>query len=60
MFGEVDAEVESVRVLVQVGEQVAGAKEAPTPAGRPETVKDTDCVVPETSVAVMGLETEAP
>ena len=52
--------VVSVRVVVQVGEQGFGAKDALTPGGRSETVKDTACAVPETRVAVMVLVTEAP
>ena len=49
-----------VRVVRQVGVQAAGEKGAVTPAGRPETLKDTACALPETSVALMVLETEAP
>ena len=56
----VEAEVEIARVGAQGGEQEAGAKDASTSGGRPEAVKETACAVPETSVAEIGLETEAP
>ena len=57
---DVDAMVESVRVVAQVGTQVVGEKVAVAPAGSPEAEKDTDCDVPESKVAVMVLETVAP
>ena len=57
----IDAEVERVRVVVQGGRQEAGAKDALTSEdGRPEAVKARACAVPETSVVVRGIETEAP
>ena len=50
-----------MRVVVQGGGQEAGEKEAMTSEeGRPEAVKETACAVPETRVAVIGLETEEP
>ena len=55
-----DAEVEMVRVVVQVGVQVAGAKDARVPNGSPETKKETACAVPAARVAVMVLEPEEP
>jgi hypothetical protein len=56
----VDAEVEIVRVDVQVGRQDAGEKEAVAPDGRPEAEKETDEAVPETRVAVTVLDTDWP
>lgn len=56
----VEAEVEMVRVDVQVGLQDVGEKEAVAPAGRPDAVKDTDWVVPNVRVAVQVLVTEEP
>ena len=55
-----DAVVEMVRVVEQVGEHVAGKNDAVALVGNPAAEKDADCVVPETSVALMVLETEAP
>ena len=42
----------NVSVELQVGLHEAGEKAPVTPAGRPEAVKLTDWVAPETSVAV--------
>ena len=56
----VDAVVEMVRVVEQVGEHVAGKNDAVALVGNPAAEKDADCVVPETSVALMVLETAAP
>ena len=56
----VDAEVVTVTVEEQVGLHDAGEKVAVAPAGKPEVEKDTDCAVPETSVAVMVLEADCP
>ena len=56
----VDAEVVTVTVEEQVGLHDAGEKAAVAPVGRPEAEKDTDCAVPETSVAVMVLEADCP
>ena len=57
-----DAEVKMVRVVEQVGVgvQEADDKEAVVFCGRPETVKDTACAVPETRLAVIVLKAEAP
>ena len=53
--------VAMARVVEQVGVQLVELKEAVTPAGNPEAVKvDMGSAVPETSVAVMVLETDAP
>jgi len=49
-----------VRVVEQVGEHAVEENDALAPVGSPEAEKDTDCAVPETSVALMVLETEAP
>src|SRR2546425_6361306 len=49
-----------VRAVEQVGEHPVDENDALAPVGSPEAEKDTDCVVPETSVALMVLETEAP
>src|SRR6266571_357257 len=56
----VDAAVEMVRVVEQVGEHVSGENDAVAPEGNPEAEKATDCAVPETSVALMVLETWSP
>ena len=56
----VEANVEMVREVEQVGVQDADEKDVITPEGRPETEKATDCAVPETSVALVVVETEAP
>src|SRR5437867_4357824 len=56
----VEAAVEMVRVVEQVGEHVSGENAAVASVGNPEAEKDTDCVVPETSVALMELETWSP
>ena len=56
----VEAEVVRVTVEEQVGLHDAGEKAAVAPAGKPEAEKDTDCAVPETSVAVMVLEADCP
>jgi len=49
-----------VREVEQVGVQDADEKDVITPEGRPETEKATDCAVPESSVALVVVETEAP
>ena len=49
-----------VTVVEQVGEHVVEENDALAPVGSPEAEKATDCVVPETSAALMELETEAP
>src|SRR5436309_13314827 len=56
----VEAAVEMVRVVEQVGEHVLGENDAVASVGNPEAEKDTDCVVPDTSAALMELATEAP
>ena len=56
----VDAEVVRVNVEEHVGLHDPGEKEAVAPVGRPEAEKDTDCAVPETSVAVIVLDTDCP
>jgi len=56
----VEANVEMVREVEQVGVQDADEKDVITPEGRPETEKATDCAVPETRVALVVVETEAP
>ena len=57
--GVVDS-VEIVSVVEQVGLQLVGEKEAVAPVGRPEAVKETEAVVPETSVVIMEFVTELP
>jgi len=52
--------VESVRVVAQVGAHAVEEKAAVAPAGSPEVEKATVCAVPETRVAVRGLEAVAP
>jgi hypothetical protein len=56
----VDAEVVRVNVDEHVGLHVPGENAAVAPAGRPEAEKDSDCAVPETRVAVIGLATDWP
>jgi hypothetical protein len=51
----VDADVVSVSVDEQVGLHDPGENAAVAPVGRPEADNDTDCAVPETSVAVIVL-----
>ena len=55
-----DAVVEMVRVVEQVSEHVAGKNDAVALVGSPAAEKITDCGVPETSVALIVLGTEAP
>ena len=52
----VDAKVEIVRVVEQVGVQEADEKEAVVFCGRPETVKEMDREVPATYRAVRVVE----
>ena len=47
-------------VALQVGEHEPGVAEAVAPLGRPDTDKLTDFVLPDTSVAVIALVTDAP
>jgi hypothetical protein len=56
----VDAEVVRVSVDEHVGLHDPGENAAVAPVGRPEAEKDTDCEVPETSVAVIVLDTDCP
>jgi len=56
----VDAEVVRVSVDEQVGLHDAGENEGVVPAGRPDAENETDCVVPETRVAVIVLDTAWP
>ncbi len=49
-----------VNVVEHVGLQDADVNPALAPLGRPDTVKLTDCVVPETRVTVIVVEPEAP
>ena len=56
----VEAEVVRVNVDEHAGLHDPGEKEAVAPVGRPEAEKDTDCDVPETSVAVIVLDTDCP
>ena len=56
----VEATVERVRVVEQVGEHAVEEKAAVAPVGRPAAENETACVVPETSVALVVVETEAP
>ncbi len=60
--GPVGADAEVVRVSVdeQVGLHDAGENEGVVPAGRPDAENETDCVVPETRVAVIVLDTACP
>ena len=56
----VDDVVEIVSPLEHVGVHAVGENDAVAPEGNPEAEKDTDCAVPDTSAALMELETEAP
>ena len=56
----VDAEVVRVTVDEQVGLHDPGESAAVVPVGRPDAENVTDCVVPETSVAVIVLDTAWP
>src|SRR5213592_4641480 len=49
-----------VRSVEQVGVHTVGENDAVAPVGSPEAEKATDCAVPDTSAALMELETEAP
>ena len=55
-----DGTVERVRVVEQVGVHAVGENATVAPVGNSEAEKDTDCVVPETSMALRVLETEVP
>jgi len=56
----VEAAAERVRVVEQVGEHAVGKNGAVAPVGSPAAEKETARAVPETSVALIALETEAP
>src|SRR5438876_620907 len=56
----VDDAVEIVSGRAQGGERVLGENDAVASEGNPEAEKATDCAVPETSVALMVLETWSP
>ena len=56
----VDPEVVRVTVDGHAGLHDPGENAAVAPAGRPEAENDTDCEVPETSVAVIVLDTDCP
>jgi len=56
----VEEAVESVRVVLQVAVQLAGAKLAATPAGSAEVVKVTTTWLPVRSVALTALLAEPP
>src|SRR5207249_4424507 len=55
----VDAVVERVRVVAQVGAHAVRENAAVAPVGSPETVKATACTLSESRVAVIALETAA-
>ena len=55
-----EAAAERVRVVEQVGEHAVGKNGAVAPVGSPAAEKETARAVPETSVALIALETEAP
>jgi len=52
--------VERVRPVEQVGEHAVDENVAVVPVGSPAAENETDCVVPETSVALVVVATEAP
>ena len=52
--------VERVRPVEQVGKHAVDENAAVVPVGSPAAEKETDCVVPETSVVLVVVETEAP
>jgi hypothetical protein len=56
----VDVEVVTVNVEEHVGLHEPGENEAVAPVGRPDAENVTDCVVPETRVAVIVLVTGCP
>ena len=56
----VEATVERVRVVEQVGEHAVEENAAVAPVGRPAAEKETDCVVPATRVALVVVKTAAP
>ena len=56
----VEAVVPMVIVVAQPGAQDAGVKVAVAPTGNPDVENVTDCVAPDTSVAVIELSTDDP
>ena len=52
--------VEIARLVEQVGEHAVAENDAVALVGSPAAEKITDCGVPETSVALIVLGTEAP
>jgi hypothetical protein len=56
----VEADVVMDNVVEHVGVQDVGENEVVVPAGKPEAENETDCDVPETSVAVIVLDTGWP
>jgi hypothetical protein len=56
----VEAVVPMVIVVAQPGEQDAGVNVAVAPTGNPDVENVTDCVAPDTSVAVIELSTDDP
>ena len=52
--------VERVRPVEQVGEHAVDENAAVVPVGSPVAENETACVVPETSVALVVVETAAP
>ena len=57
---EVEALVEIVNVLEQVGLQGLFVKAAVAPEGRPEALRVTACDVPDTKVPVIVFDPDAP
>ena len=56
----VEALVEIVSVLEQVGLQGLFVKLAPAPDGKPEALRVTACEVPDTKVLVIVFDPDAP
>ena len=56
----VEVVVERVRPVEQVGKHAVDENDAVAPVGSPAAEKETACAVPETSVALVVVETEAP
>src|SRR5947207_506721 len=56
----VEARVERVRVVEQVGAHAVGENAAVAPVGSPVAENDTACAVPATSVALVVVATAAP
>ena len=56
----VELVVDIVNAELHVGLQDIGVNEQVAPDGNPEQLNDTDCVVPETKVAVVVVVAELP